>query len=124
MPSENVMLLGTLIPIAAILIGGLLLLIPVAGLTLRFALKPAMEAYAQMREAQGQDRTVQLLEQRVALLEEQLHALSRGQPPLPGAAGAPGTVPVGRIAGGAPASVERPQGGGRGAGGAGPSRIL
>lgn len=92
--SDTVMLVGTLIPIAAILIGGLLILVPVAGLTLRFALKPALEAYAKMREIQGQEQEIGLLQQRVALLEEQVHLLTRPHPAPPAAP----SVQVGQIA--------------------------
>ncbi len=72
MPSDTVMLVGTLIPIIAIIFVGLLLLIPVAGLTLRFALKPALEAFSRMKELQGQGQELRLIEQRLALLEEKL----------------------------------------------------
>jgi hypothetical protein len=50
-------------------------LIPITGLTLRFALKPVAEAVAKMREAQSSDRSSDLLQQRVALLEQQLGVL-------------------------------------------------
>jgi hypothetical protein len=73
MPSDNVMLVGTLIPIVAILVGGLLLAIPLAGLTLRFAIKPALQVIAQYREEPGVRQELHLLEQRIALLEEQLY---------------------------------------------------
>jgi hypothetical protein len=58
--------------IVAIVMGMLVVLIPVAGLTARFALKPIVEAIARVRESQGASREVGLLEQRVALLEQQL----------------------------------------------------
>ena len=70
------MLVGALIPIVAILIGGLVLLVPIAGLTLRFALKPALEAYAQARKSSGDREEIRILQQRLALVEEQLHALT------------------------------------------------
>jgi len=66
-----------LIPITAIVLGGMTILIPVAGLTARYALKPIMEAIAQIRGTQGADQRVAFLEQRLALLEEQFHAVSR-----------------------------------------------
>ncbi len=74
MPSDTVMLVGTLIPILAIVFAGLLLLIPVAGITLRFALKPSLEAFARMRELQGQGQELRILEQRLALLEEKVNS--------------------------------------------------
>ncbi|HEX2187795.1 MAG TPA: hypothetical protein VHG51_02795 [Longimicrobiaceae bacterium] len=54
-------------------IGGILIvLIPVAGLTARFALKPVVEAISRAREGQGAGREAAITEQRLALLEQQL----------------------------------------------------
>ena len=65
MPVELTGLIGT--------IGGILIvLIPVAGLTARFALKPIVEAISKAREVPGASREAAILEQRVALLEQQL----------------------------------------------------
>jgi hypothetical protein len=58
--------------IVAIVMGMLVILIPVAGLTARFALKPIVEAIARMREGQGAQQEASLLQQRVALLEQQV----------------------------------------------------
>lgn len=69
--------LELLIPILAIVLGSLTVLIPIAGLTARFALKPILEALTQYRASQGQDRVVQMLEQRISLLEEQQHGTER-----------------------------------------------
>lgn len=77
MPSDTVMLIGAFIPIVAILVGGLAILIPIAGLTLRFALKPALESLARLRDDQTQTQEVRLLEQRLSLVEEQVHQLSQ-----------------------------------------------
>jgi hypothetical protein len=77
MPSDTVMLVGTLIPILAILLGGMAILIPIAGLTLRFALKPALESFGKLREAQAQAQELRLLEQRLSLVEEQLQHVSQ-----------------------------------------------
>lgn len=66
-----------LIPLAAIVLGSLTVLIPITGLTARFALKPIMEAIGQMKAGQGADQRVAYLEQRLALLEEQFHAIER-----------------------------------------------
>ena len=73
--SEDV--LALLIPILAIVLGSLVVLIPIAGLTARFALKPVMEALARYREMQGEGQKVHMLEQRIALLEEQMHSQDR-----------------------------------------------
>ncbi len=61
------------------IIGGLVLIIPIAGFTLRFAIKPITEAVLRMREAQaGQGgREVAVLEQRVSLLEQQVLGIER-----------------------------------------------
>jgi hypothetical protein len=66
-----------LIPIVAILTGGLIILIPVAGLTARFALKPIVEAVARLRDGQAgaSGRELAIMEQRVALLEQQVQSM-------------------------------------------------
>jgi hypothetical protein len=58
--------------VISVFMGTLIVLIPVAGLTLRFALKPIVEAMAKWKEVQAGGQSVTLLEQRVALLEAQL----------------------------------------------------
>jgi TolA-binding protein len=57
--------------IVAIVMGMLVVLIPVAGLTARFAFKPIAEAIAQMRDGGAAQREVSMLEKRIALLEQQ-----------------------------------------------------
>lgn len=66
-----------LIPILGIVFGSLMFLIPIAGFTARFALKPIVEALAKYRELQGgvTGREINVLEQRVALLEQQYQNL-------------------------------------------------
>lgn len=61
----------------AIFLGMMVVLIPITGLTARFALKPMMEALGRYREVAGQNEAQQLLERRVALMEEQLHGIDR-----------------------------------------------
>ena len=58
--------------VISVFMGTLIVLIPVAGLTLRFALKPIVEAMAKWKEVQAGGQSLTLLEQRVALLEAQL----------------------------------------------------
>ncbi|MFQ5680405.1 MAG: hypothetical protein ACE5HP_13225 [Gemmatimonadota bacterium] len=58
--------------IVAIVMGVLVVLIPVAGITARFALKPIADAVARFRETQSAARQLELVEQRLALLEQQL----------------------------------------------------
>ncbi|HEU4455525.1 MAG TPA: hypothetical protein VFR81_20850 [Longimicrobium sp.] len=60
------------VALAGVIMGTLIVLIPVAGLTARFALKPMVEALARWKEAQAEGSSSRLLEQRVALLEAQL----------------------------------------------------
>jgi hypothetical protein len=66
------------IPITAILVGGIIVGVPVVGLTARFAFKPVVEAFLRMKSAQADDR-VPRLESRLAQMEEQLHAVERAQ---------------------------------------------
>ena len=61
--------------IVAIVLGMMVVLIPVAGLTARFALKPTVEALGQFFESKGKDEAVHLLERRCALLEQQVEAM-------------------------------------------------
>jgi hypothetical protein len=69
--------LEVLIPLVAITLGTMTVLIPIAGLTARFALKPIVEAIARMKEIQAGSsvRELGVLEQRVALLEQQHQVL-------------------------------------------------
>ena len=66
-----------LIPLVLGTLGIMTVLIPIVGLTARFALKPIVEAIARMREAQagGAGRELAVLEQRVSLLEQQYQSL-------------------------------------------------
>ena len=61
--------------IVAIIMGMMVVLIPIAGVTARFALKPIAEAVARVREASGTTRELQVVEQRLSLLEQQLSNL-------------------------------------------------
>jgi hypothetical protein len=72
---DTAMLIGSFIPILAILFAGLIILVPVLGLTIRFALKPAIEAFQQLRSSQGDARELAVLEQRTSLLEQQLNQI-------------------------------------------------
>ena len=66
-----------LIPLVAIVMGSLMFLIPIAGLTARFAVKPILEAIRGARDGSSgaQARELAVLEQRVALLEAQYQGL-------------------------------------------------
>jgi hypothetical protein len=61
--------------ITAIVMGMLVVLIPVAGFTLRFAIKPITEAVAMLRDGSMERQKVDLLERRMTLLEQELHGL-------------------------------------------------
>ena len=61
--------------IISVVMGISIVLIPVIGLTARFALKPTVEALARVFEGRGRDEILQMLERRVALLEQQVDAV-------------------------------------------------
>jgi hypothetical protein len=61
--------------ITAIVMGMLVVLIPIAGFTLRFAIKPITESVVKLREGGMEREKVDLLERRLALLEQEVHAL-------------------------------------------------
>ena len=69
--------LEALIPLLGIFIGGLIVLVPVVGITARIALRPMMDGWARYRELKGNDESVQLLERRMALMEEHLNSIDR-----------------------------------------------
>jgi len=61
--------------IIAVIMGISVVLIPVIGLTARFALKPVVEALSRVFEARGMDESLQIMERRIALLETQMENL-------------------------------------------------
>ena len=61
--------------LVSVILGISIVLVPVIGLTARFALKPAVEALARLFESRELDETVRILERRVELQEHQLEAL-------------------------------------------------
>jgi hypothetical protein len=68
---------GEIIGLTAVVLTGVAVLIPVAGITARVALKPIVEAMARYREMKGADDAVTMLERRMSLMEEQLHGMDR-----------------------------------------------
>ncbi len=58
--------------IVAIIAGFLILFVPIAGITLRFALKPLVDSIARIMEVRAGREQTELLERRVALLEQEL----------------------------------------------------
>jgi hypothetical protein len=63
--------------IVAIILGMLTILIPIAGLTARFALKPLVESMARLFDNRTVENTVEITERRVALLESQVESLEQ-----------------------------------------------
>lgn len=61
--------------IIATIMGISIVLIPVAGLTARFAFKPLVESLARMFEHRGMEETLAIAERRIALLEQQVEGL-------------------------------------------------
>ncbi len=61
--------------VIAVIMGISIILIPVIGLTARFALKPTVEALSRIMESRGAAEATQILERRTALLETQIETL-------------------------------------------------
>lgn len=61
--------------LVAVIMGTSIILIPIIGLTARFALKPTVEALSRFFESKGKDESVKILERRMALLEQQVEFL-------------------------------------------------
>ena len=65
--------------VLAVFLGGVTLLVPILGLTLRFALRPVLETWARLRSEPTVQTQNELLSRQVALLETELqqvqHAL-------------------------------------------------
>lgn len=61
--------------ILAIFMGMMVVLIPIAGLTARFALKPVVESFAKVFQSKAVEETLAITERRVALLEQQLEVM-------------------------------------------------
>ena len=61
--------------VVSVFMGTLIVLIPVAGVTARFALKPIAEAMAKIKSSQGTSEQLSLIQQRLELMEHQLGAM-------------------------------------------------
>lgn len=61
--------------IVAIVLGMLVVLIPIAGLTARYALKPLVESFARLFDVQNVEETLRMSERRMALMEQQIEGL-------------------------------------------------
>jgi len=58
--------------IIAIFMGSLMVLIPIAGFTARFAMRPIVESLARLRESGAKTEALDMLERRMALLEQEV----------------------------------------------------
>lgn len=61
--------------IIAVVMGISIILVPVIGLTARFALKPAIESLDRFFQSKDAEDTIRILERRVALLEQQVESM-------------------------------------------------
>lgn len=64
-----------LVALSAVVLGCLMFLIPIAGLTARFALKPITEALGRGRDTSADREALALLERRLSLLEQEVHSI-------------------------------------------------
>jgi hypothetical protein len=62
--------------IIGVFMGSLMVLIPIAGFTARFAMRPIVESLARLRESGTKNETVAMLERRMALLEQEVQNIS------------------------------------------------
>lgn len=68
----NPEIFGGIAAVLAVLLGGMIVLVPVLGLTARFALRPTLEAWIRLKSDPTLSDQVQLLNRQVALLESEL----------------------------------------------------
>jgi hypothetical protein len=61
--------------LVAVTMGTLMFLIPIAGVTARFALKPLVESIGRFMQSQAAEEAQKMAERRIALLEQNLDAL-------------------------------------------------
>jgi hypothetical protein len=61
--------------LVAVIMGVSIVLVPVIGLTARFALKPTVEALGRFFDHKGLDESVHIMERRMALMEQQIESL-------------------------------------------------
>jgi hypothetical protein len=64
-----------LVGLVAVIMVFSIVLVPVIGLTARFALKPTVEALGKFFEIKGDEESIRILERRMALVEQQLEAI-------------------------------------------------
>jgi len=64
-----------LVALVSAILGISVVLVPVIGLTARFALKPVVEALGRVFESRSADESLRILERRLELQEQQIDAL-------------------------------------------------
>ena len=62
----------------AVFMGISIVLIPVIGITARFALKPTVEAFSRFFDKRGSDESISILERRMSLIEQQVESIESG----------------------------------------------
>lgn len=80
MPTSMLLFQGPIEPInitaiLAVFMGISIVLIPVIGITARFALKPTVEAFSRLFEGRGANESINLLERRMSLIESQIDSI-------------------------------------------------
>ncbi len=63
--------------LVAVILGISVVLIPVLGLTARYALSPTVEALSKLFESRGRDEQLRILERRLELQEQEIAMLSQ-----------------------------------------------
>lgn len=64
-----------LVALVSAILGISIVLVPVIGITARFALKPTVEALGRFFEHKELDESVHIMERRMALMEQQIESL-------------------------------------------------
>src|SRR5690606_2257346 len=77
LPLALIQIANDAVPLLAIGLGGLVLLIPIVGLTARLAVKPLLDAWTASRTVPVAEERPRLMEQRIALLEHQVESVER-----------------------------------------------
>jgi hypothetical protein len=74
-PTSMTVLPVDLVALVSSVMGISIVLFPVIGLTIRFALKPTVETFSRFFEHRELDETVHILERRLTLMEQQLQSM-------------------------------------------------
>ncbi len=85
--------------LVSVTLGILVVLVPVIGFTVRFAIKPIADALGRSREGSGPARELELLAARVRELEEEVIQLKNSDPYRVSATGRSEALPAGQSRG-------------------------